>query len=209
MSRDHFIVAHDVCSIRGDRLLFRDINLRMDPGDLVQVMGPNGSGKTTLLRILCGLTQATEGEVRWCDLPIHHFSSEFAEWSHYVGHLAGVKLELTPVENLKVAKVMEPDAQSVDYTAALHRVGLAGFEYALCRTLSAGQRRRVALSRLLISRATLWVLDEPYTSLDTAGIQLVNRALEEHLGRGGMVAIASHQTIEVDNHPLRELVLSE
>ncbi len=208
MSRDHYIVAENVCSIRGERLLFRDINFRMDGGDLLQVKGPNGSGKTTLLRILSGLTQATEGDVHWCDLSIHHAASEFAEWSHYVGHLAGVKLDLTPLENLKVAKVMEPDAHPMDYATALGRIGLAGFEDALCRTLSAGQRRRVALSRLLITRATLWVLDEPYTSLDTDGIEFVNQMIGEHLDKGGMVAITSHQSVKVANHPLRELVLS-
>ena len=184
--------------IRGDRRLFKDLNFSAERGELIELRGVNGSGKTSLLRILCGLAQPAEGEVRWQGKNIRSLGEEYFGSVAYVAHQNGVKDELTAVENLRIASgvagnsLAEQEAQKI-----LARIGLQKESYLPSRFLSAGQRRRVALARLLATRATLWILDEVLTSLDTTAIDLSCEFIGEHLSNGGMAIIATHQDLKI------------
>jgi heme exporter protein A len=193
---------------RGERLLFADLDLRLASGAMLQVEGHNGSGKTSLLRILCGLAQPLEGRVLWCGKDIRRHRHDYLNHVAYLGHANGIKGELTPLENLRIAQGLgHPDPQ-VSATEALERVGLADFDDAPCHTLSAGQRRRVALAHLLAVRTPLWVLDEPFTSLDRRGVAMVEGLLRGHLDRGGMAVVTTHHPMDLGGHPVTLLNLS-
>ena len=181
--------------LRGDRLLFEGLAVQVAAGETVQIHGPNGSGKTTLLRILCGLQPPAGGHVRWRGRIVVPGAPEMRADVQYVGHAGGVKLDLTPHENLDVAIALgaRPTATAAD--AALARLGLGGFRDVPLRTLSAGQRRRVALARLLTCAAALWVLDEPFTALDARGVAVVDAMLREHTEAGGGAMITSHHPV--------------
>lgn len=189
--------AHALTCRRGERTLFTDIDFRLNDGAMLQIEGANGSGKTSLLRILVGLLHATEGSVRWCGNDIREVRSEFNRNLNFVGHRPGVKAHLTAYENLQVARTTAGARTALDPLRALARVGLQGFEHALVRTLSAGQHRRVALARLLLSDAPLWLLDEPLAALDGAGKETVEHLLDEHLQKGGMAVITTHQPLQL------------
>ena len=183
------------CS-RGGRVLFKDLSLTVSPGAWLQVTGTNGAGKTTLLRTLVGLSATDEGEVRWGGLPIRANAEAFRHGLLYVGHHAAVKDELTPLENLRHGNQLdghpfsEPRAHE-----ALARMGLRGRGSLLTRFLSAGQKRRVLLARLLTRPAKLWVLDEPFTALDNDAVHLVSGFIRAHLASGGMAVVTSHQPV--------------
>ena len=181
---------------RGNRLLFRDLGLRAGPGEALQVLGPNGSGKTSLLRILCGLSEPAFGEVRWRGRPVRPGDPEHLGELAYLAHADGLKRELTAVENLRAAVSLHA-AGPLDARAALERLGVAPHADEPVRSLSAGQRRRVALARLLMRRATAWVLDEPLNALDRAGIEQVNALIDAHLSAGGLAVLTSHLPLEV------------
>ena len=144
------------------------------------MLGPNGSGKTSLLRVICGLSQPDEGRVQWS-------GSELA----YAGHLAGLKSDLSIRENLEFF-ALQQGVLGERLAAALQRLGLEVQADAEVRTLSAGQKRRTALARVLMSEARLWVLDEPAANLDTAGRELVEELLREHVRNGGLAVVATH-----------------
>ena len=183
------------CS-RGDRTLFSDVNLALAPGDWVQVTGANGAGKTTLLRTLVGLGTAEHGEVRWGGVPIREAADAFRRACLYLGHPPAVKDDLTPLENLRVANAIDGCALAEpEALAALHRMGLHGSNNLPTRVLSAGQRRRALLARLLVRPASLWVLDEPFAALDTDAVDQVVGLLGAHLAGGGMAVLTSHQPV--------------
>jgi len=188
--------THDLSCIRDDRLLFEGLNFELAAGDLLQIEGHNGSGKTSLLRILCGLSLAETGEVCWQGENIEEVRSEYYAELNYVGHFHGVKSELTPQENLQVAQSFSAKPLNVDLNEALAKIGLRGFEDVPSRALSAGQRRRVGLARLLLNDTKVWILDEPFTSLDKAGIKMVEDLLHAHADKGGIAVLTSH-------HPVR------
>lgn len=183
--------------VRGDRRLFSNLSFELSYGQLLHVEGANGCGKTSLLRILCGLSPPAAGEIRWRNLPIQKDRQRFLKELAYLGHHIGVKGELTPLENLTLASrlyCIRPDA---DLDEILTQAGLSRHKKTLARTLSAGQRQRIALARLLLQEATLWILDEPFTSLDRDGIAWAQRLIEAHLERGGIVVLTSHQPVPV------------
>jgi heme exporter protein A len=192
----HILTAKNLMCVRDDRVLFENLNFSLTSGELLQIEGHNGSGKTSLLRILCGLALPAEGEIHWNDQNIEQIRYEYHADLTYLGHAHGVKGELTPLENLRIAQTLSANPLETDLELALQKVGLRGFEDVFSRTLSAGQQRRVSLARLLISKTALWILDEPFTSLDKKGIQYVEELLDHHLNEGGMVILTSHHTVQ-------------
>jgi len=193
--------------IRDDRTLFSDLEFTLNPGEALILEGRNGSGKTSLLRILCGIRLPDAGSVRWCGTDITRLGPDYHEHTAYVGHRDGIKLDLTPLENLAVARALGTPGETSP-TAALEQVELYGYEDVLTRNLSAGQQRRLALARLLVTDSLLWILDEPFTSLDRRGIALVESLLEQHTGKGGLLAVTSHHAINLDNPPVQTINLS-
>ena len=179
-------------------VLFKDINFILEAGELLQVNGPNGSGKTSLLRILCGLAKPAYGEIQWRGNFIQSLDEEYHSVITYLGHLNGVKDNLTAIENLCISCALagnEIDEKKA--YGALQYMGLGGREVLPVKVLSQGQRRRVTLARLLVCSTVLWILDEPLVALDNAAVDLVQRLLEQHLEQGGMVVMTTHQEINV------------
>lgn len=196
--------ARDLACERDDRQLFEGLNFDLYPGELVQLKGRNGSGKTTLLRILCGLNSGYTGEIFFRGMPADEAAEEFRAALCYLGHRVGVNKVLTPIENLRWAGQLashyaDAKARDAQIMAALQEVGLRGFEFSQCHTLSAGQQQRVAIARLLLSNATLWLLDEPFTTLDVDGVAELERRLERHAASGGAVMVTTHHELRVAN----------
>jgi len=190
--------ATDLSCVRGDRSLFAGIDFAVGAGEWLHVRGANGSGKTSLLRLLAGLSQPAHGEIRWDGKRVKDDTQAFRSELLYLGHHAAVKEELTALENLQLASELDGDAlPRAEAEAALQRFGLKGREDLPVRFLSAGQKRRVLLARLVTRRAKLWVLDEPFTALDTRAVQLLGMLIGEHLGQGGMAVVTSHQAIPI------------
>jgi heme exporter protein A len=178
---------------RQDEPVFGPLDFSLHPGELTLIEGDNGSGKTTLMRILTGLLHVEEGELLWRGEPLRpdHCVGEIV----FLGHHLGLKSELSPRENLQVAQGLHGRRELTDIAGVLAEVGLAGYEDEPVRRLSAGQKKRAALARLLLVPALLWLLDEPYANLDRTGIELVNRLLAEHVARGGAALVTSHGAV--------------
>ena len=195
----------DLSCVRDDRVLFEELCFELNSGQILLLEGENGSGKTSLLRILCGFREPDAGQVLWCGNAIN--DSQYYDDMAYVGHLDGVKKELTVLENLKVSLAL---GQSGEYSIAqaLAKVQLADFDDALVQTLSAGQKRRLSLVRLLITHNTLWILDEPFTSLDKQGISLIESLMTEHCNKGGMIILTSHHDIALPSVDVHRILLS-
>ncbi len=198
--------AHGLSCVRGERRLFAQLDLAVDAGQWLHVRGENGSGKTSLLRLLAGLAHPADGEVRWCGQPIQESDSPYRKQLLFFGHHGAVKEDLSALENLSFAAAMDgaalPEAQAL---AALARVGLRGREDLPIRVLSAGQKRRVMLARLATRSAKLWVLDEPFTALDTKAVDLLATLITEHLAQGGMAVLTSHQTMPLPSGQVVQL----
>lgn len=193
---------------RAGRTLFRDVCFTLNPGAVLQIEGHNGSGKTTLLRTLCGLTRPAAGRVCWAGEEIRDNFAAYAMELNYVGHYAGIKEELTPLENLAFATALGGGTGRILPEQALQRLGLPlECEDIPCRKLSAGQRRRVALARLLLSPGRLWILDEPFTALDVAGRGVVEALLREHVAQGGMAVVTSHHVVDLEGSAVQALHL--
>lgn len=195
----------DFACERDERLLFRGLNAAFSAGQVVQILGANGSGKTTLLRILAGISPDYQGEIRWRGQTLSAVAWEYAKDLLYLGHLPGIKKSLTPLENLRWYAAIQGHVADDLLVAALAEVNLAGYEDMPCYQLSAGQLRRVALARLGFSRATLWILDEPFTALDKKGVAQLEQRLANHAAQGGLVLVTSHQDINVPQLQLLDL----
>ncbi|BAP89311.1 heme ABC exporter, ATP-binding protein CcmA [Burkholderiales bacterium GJ-E10] len=207
--------AIDLQCIRGERRLFERLSFELRPGEGLHIAGENGAGKTTLLRVLCGLLQPTEGEVRWDGKPILRAREEFGADLAFVGHLNGVKDDLTALENIRLeAAIRGAAAQAGDAGTtvdaaeeALARMGLGAFGEVLARHLSQGQKRRVALARLCgAASARIWILDEPFNALDAAAVATLNDLISAQLARGGIVVLTAHLPVGLSEH-IRRLEL--
>lgn len=197
---------------RGDEPLFADIDLTLSAGEILQIEGSNGSGKTTLLRVLCALAEADEGEVFWRGKNLRKHRSEFYAETLYLGHKPGIKAELSALENLRLYLSLgqNSNATAIKDAAleqALDTVHLSGRGDLPCGVLSAGQQRRVALARLVLTSAKLWILDEPLTALDLEGRNTVQRILENHVVAGGSLLYTTHQALPVAGLNTRSMTM--
>lgn len=184
--------------VRGERPLFDGVGFRLESGKLLYLRGANGAGKTSLLRILCGLSPAESGQIRWNGVAIDELGEAYRQDLFYLGHHNALQEALTVNENLAFYAALAGTIPSEADTAnALARLGLRGCQTRLVRHLSQGQKRRVALSRLMLNRARLWVLDEPFVALDQAAIQLLADLVAAHLNKGGLAVLTSHQQVDI------------
>ncbi|MCP4335844.1 MAG: cytochrome c biogenesis heme-transporting ATPase CcmA [Gammaproteobacteria bacterium] len=206
MSSSVLLQTRDLSCMRNDRLLFEQLEISLDAGQMLVVEGPNGCGKTSLLRILTGLRMADGGELLWRGEPIDRLAGDYFEQVNYVGHHDGVKHELSCLENLRLARAMGAPS-SVDLDDVLEQVNLYAYGETDVGSLSAGQKRRLALARLLATEATLWILDEPFTSLDKASMAMFSSVFERHLQQQGMIVMTSHHDISLPQQALKRLLL--
>jgi heme exporter protein A len=200
--------ASNLECVRGERRLFAGVSFRLEGGEMLYLQGQNGSGKTSLLRMLCGLTPAVSGEIRWRGEAIGKLGEQFRSELCYLGHQNAIKEELTPLENLLSAARMAQESLDEDAALdALDRVGLSGRADLACRYLSQGQKRRAALARLVHEKRALWILDEPYVALDPAAGKFVASLVGAHLQRGGLALLTTHQAVAIPAGTVRELSL--
>ncbi|MFM9880002.1 MAG: cytochrome c biogenesis heme-transporting ATPase CcmA [Burkholderiaceae bacterium] len=184
---------------RGGHRLFHGLARQLGPGAVLNVQGANGAGKTSLLRMLCGLLEPSSGQVRWCGQSIHAMREDYNRHLIYIGHAAGLKGDLTALENLQISSTLSGHCIPADMArVALDGAGLRGRHHTPAYKLSQGQRQRCALARLCLSNAgahqvPLWVLDEPFNALDAAATIWLAGLLDTHLQGGGIVVMTSHQ----------------
>jgi len=190
--------ANALTCVRGERTLFAGLDLQVSAGEWLHVRGENGIGKTSLLRLLSGLTKPAAGEILWNDQSISVDPSEYHRNLLFLGHRDSLKEDLTALENLSIATALDGIAVSQEeILLALHRFGLRGREDLPVNCLSAGQKRRVLLARLLLRQAKLWILDEPFNALDIRAVEMLSELILEHIASGGMAIMTSHQEIPI------------
>jgi heme exporter protein A len=191
------LAGRSLCLFRGDRCLFRDLEFALQGGEILVVEGPNGSGKTSLLRGIAGLLEFETGEVSWDGRRIRDAYQAFRGDLAWLSHRVGFKGDLDLVENLGFEAGLRATREE-RFDTTLEALSLTRLVKLPFRALSAGQQRRVALARMLLARARLWMMDEPFTNLDAAGQALVIDLIKAHLAGGGLCVVASHQPIEID-----------
>lgn len=191
------LIADQVHIWRGDRHVLKGVNLAVAPGELLHVSGANGAGKTTLLRVLCGLMRPEQGSVSWHGISIREDPLAYQATMTYASHEPALKADLTALENLRFAVGLKRSTTEAELRAHLDRLGVAACADLPARVLSAGQRRRVAMARVVAMRASLWLLDEPFANVDAAGSELLRQLLDEHLAGGGLALVAAHHDIRL------------
>ena len=197
--------ADDLTLFRGERCLFKGLSFALNPGELLLLEGRNGSGKTSLMRAIAGLIELESGELRWDGEPVRSNRQAFHGALVWMAHRVGFKADLTLVENLKFESHLRAQSGR-DFDEVLKRLDIDRLKRLPLRSLSAGQQRRVALARMLLSGVPLWLMDEPFTNLDREGRTLVMQLTTEHLDRDGMCIMAAHQDIEIDGN-VKKIVL--
>jgi heme exporter protein A len=199
--------AKELTCIREDRVLFENLSTEIFPGDIVQIEGPNGAGKTSLLRILAGLSHPYDGNIYFENKPVASNRDTFHENLLYLGHLPGVKGEMTAQENLEFNLALHGLNQD-QAESTLAQVNLLGFEDALASHLSAGQHRRISLARLWQSQAKIWILDEPFTAIDKLGVKKLEQLFVQHAENGGCVILTTHQDLSLPAERVKKVTLA-
>ncbi|MTI13792.1 cytochrome c biogenesis heme-transporting ATPase CcmA [Sansalvadorimonas verongulae] len=207
MSQLSSLSASGLTCERDERTLFESLDFTLSSGEVLQVAGPNGAGKTTLMRVIAGLALDFHGDIVWNGQPVKDDRPGFQASLLYMGHQPGVKSIMTPEENLQWSMGLHRKLDKEEIWGALKKVQLRGYEDVPCYQLSAGQNRRVALARLFLARQKLWILDEPFTAIDKAGIAELEQTLVDHARRGGMVMMTTHHEMDMDYSGFRQLVL--
>jgi heme exporter protein A len=192
------LCATALTCVRGERALFSGLDLSVSTGEWLHIRGENGIGKTSLLRLLAGLAKPAAGEILWDGKSISADVSEFHRNLLFLGHRDSLKEDLTARENLSIATALDGVSVSEEeILLALHRFGLRGREDLPVNCLSAGQKRRVLLARLLLRKAKLWILDEPFNALDLRAVEMLSELISEHVLSGGTAVLTSHQSIAI------------
>ncbi|HSI24518.1 MAG TPA: cytochrome c biogenesis heme-transporting ATPase CcmA [Methylotenera sp.] len=195
----HSLIVTNLAVVRGERMLFKQLDFSLNNGTVLYLQGENGAGKTTLLRTLCGLTHPYAGDVRWCGEDIKGMAEEYSKNLLYIGHLPGIKEDLTAIENLQFSlALLGLEVGKPETVKVLTTLGLAKALHLPTRMLSQGQKRRVLLARLWLQDLPLWILDEPFTALDVAATDLLKQKIENFANAGGMVVMTSHQDFRLN-----------
>ena len=191
------LIVNNLSCQRGYKLLFENLSFELNSGEVLKVSGPNGSGKTSLMKILAGLSSFETGSIDYDDTKINseRYNLDFL----YLGHLAALSPELSCLENLKYTMRLGNDNLDLDFSDALKKVGLEKFENELVGKLSAGQKKRIALSLLFITQSKVWLLDEPFSSLDSKAIKIIETRVEDHCNSGGICILTTHQECNIKN----------
>ena len=208
LANNHVLTAENLVGVRGERLLFEKLNFELSNGTVLYLQGANGTGKTTLLRTICGLSKPYAGIVKWCGEDINSLAEEYFKHVLYIGHLPGIKEDLTALENLKFSLALSGKAISANQaTEVLNMLGLAKGLNLPTRMLSQGQKRRVVLARLWLQELPLWVLDEPFTALDVNATSLLKQKIEAFANEGGIVVMTTHQEVTLNVPKFEQLRL--
>mgnify|MGYP000872802245 FL=1 len=191
------LIVNNLSCQRGYKLLFENLSFELNSGEVLKVSGPNGSGKTSLMKILAGLSSFETGSIDYDDTKINseRYNLDFL----YLGHLAALSPELSCLENLKYTMRLGNDNLDLDFSDALIKVGLKKFENELVGKLSAGQKKRIALSLLFITQSKVWLLDEPFSALDSKAIKIIETRVEDHCNSGGICILTTHQECNIKN----------
>ena len=191
------LIVNNLSCQRGYKLLFENLSFELNSGEVLKVSGPNGSGKTSLMKILAGLSSFETGSIEYDNIKIN--SEKYNLDFLYLGHLAALSPELSCLENLKYTAHLGNNNLNPDFSDALTKVGLEKFENELVGKLSAGQKKRIALSLLFITQSKVWLLDEPFSALDSQAIKIIESRIEEHCNSGGLCILTTHQDCNIEN----------
>ena len=203
---DYVLQARALSCVRGERQLFSGLDLLVRAGECLHVRGENGVGKTSLLRLLTGLSKPESGEILWNHQAIATEPAQYHRELLFLGHRDALKEDLTALENLQMYAAIDDVVLSQDRAlSSLWRFGLRGREHLPVSCLSAGQKRRVLMARMLTRHAKLWILDEPFNALDIIAVHALQALIAEHLESGGLVVLTSHQNIDIPNMKVLEL----